>query len=711
MPETFWVGTWLVEPLRGRLRSDRGHVRIEPRVMSLLVRLSQTPSQAVSREELIADVWAGAFVTDEVLSSAVRKLRKALGDDVKAPDYIQTLPGFGYRLVAMVERSRQAPEPRPWRPLLRLRWILPIVLVMASVVVFAVSIRVPGSAASVVTRSPATSLPGLEKDPALSPDGRLLAFTWDGGNEAALPQLLSVVDGENEPRRLTMGAGDVQLPRWSPDATSIAFIQHVDPVHGGPISVATEIPGAAHAIYVAPLLGGTPRLVGKTGFSGSHALDWSPDGKSLVLVDRQDPGGPDSLFLLSVEDGSRRQITFPPTPRDEDGQAAFSPDGRKLAFIRAKSPYGRHGDVFVLNFDAADSKPKPAATGLDASDLEWGSDGRSLAVVSRNEGGSLWHVDVETEGRSKSPYGAGSHQLSLSADGRRVAYGQRSSSFAIWRASGPQSIARTPPVEFIRSTHVDTEPEYSPNGRRIAFQSSRTGESRLFVADADGNNAMRLTSFRTDGVPRWSHGGAHLLFEGYKDPNQADIFSAATDGGALRQLTSTPSNEVDPIVSSDGSRIYFASDRSGSMEVWSMSPDGSNPRRLTSTGGRAPQPSHDGSLVYYAKASTSELRSTIWCVRSDGGEPWQVLRRRPHFKEWALWENNLVFVEQMEEGGPRIKLIILDTGAIRVLEELGPDARTSVGLSVSSDGEWLLFTRTFTGGDIILLDGSAGPVI
>ena len=78
--------------------------------MSVLVRLAGSPSQVVSREDLLADVWEGVFVSDEVLSTAIRKLRSALGDDAKAPTFIQTVPGVGYRLIARVSGAEVSSE-------------------------------------------------------------------------------------------------------------------------------------------------------------------------------------------------------------------------------------------------------------------------------------------------------------------------------------------------------------------------------------------------------------------------------------------------------------------------------------------------------------------------------------------------------------------------------------------------------------------------
>ena len=117
METPFRLGEWLVEPRRDQVIGADQRIKIEPRAMRLLICLSEHPGEVVTREQLLEEVWQGAFVSDEVLTSAVRKLRKALGDDAHAPRFIQTLPGEGYRLNAPVSRitTKEAPRKKPAR--------------------------------------------------------------------------------------------------------------------------------------------------------------------------------------------------------------------------------------------------------------------------------------------------------------------------------------------------------------------------------------------------------------------------------------------------------------------------------------------------------------------------------------------------------------------------------------------------------------------
>jgi DNA-binding winged helix-turn-helix (wHTH) protein/tetratricopeptide (TPR) repeat protein len=107
-PNHFVVGEWIVVPSRNLLVRSDEQVRVEPRVMDVLVHLAQRADQLVSKEDLIEHVWGGRYVTDDVLTVTIYSLRKTLGDDARRPRYIETVSRRGYRLIAPVQSV--APE-------------------------------------------------------------------------------------------------------------------------------------------------------------------------------------------------------------------------------------------------------------------------------------------------------------------------------------------------------------------------------------------------------------------------------------------------------------------------------------------------------------------------------------------------------------------------------------------------------------------------
>ncbi len=180
MESSFRLREWLVEPLENRL--VRGEVRhkLDPKSCRWLLYLAERPNEVAVKEEILASVWEGTFVADEVLTNAVWELRKAVGDDAKDPRYIQTVPRKGYRLIAPVHRGDDAPASRKPRRAAK-GWIAIAGLAIAAAASWYVARNESPAPPPRIT--PLTTYPGQEWWPALSPDGGRVAFVLRTGQE------------------------------------------------------------------------------------------------------------------------------------------------------------------------------------------------------------------------------------------------------------------------------------------------------------------------------------------------------------------------------------------------------------------------------------------------------------------------------------------------------------------------------------------------
>lgn len=186
-----------------------------------------------------------------------------------------------------------------------------------------------------------TSYAGAELFPALSPDGRSIAFTWTGLKDGQIDLYARPVDAE-PPIRLTNDPALECYPAWSPDGTQIAFL-HCDGNMGG---IRTEA-----EVYVVRASGGPKRKVGKVllkAHDNVNSLAWI-DGKHLVVRNRRLPQEQIGLFSLNIETGQMRQLTSPPLNYD-DASPAVSHDGRMLAFVRQTTT--QRGDILVQDLPA-----------------------------------------------------------------------------------------------------------------------------------------------------------------------------------------------------------------------------------------------------------------------------------------------------------------------------------------------------------------------
>jgi Tol biopolymer transport system component len=271
----------------------------------------------------------------------------------------------------------------------------------------------------------------------------------------------------------------------------------------------------------------------------------------------------DGLRLLSVETGELRDLIDGHNRRVVGWYPALAPDGRMLAFAR---PSGQAVSGLYLLDCSNDGRPwgDPRRVSLidgDVSGLTWTADGRALLYSSgRLSGGSGLS---KTIGRVSATPGARPGQLSLGEDATsptvaraaaRLAFVRNTLDVNIWRTTLSERASRViAPSQFVSSTRSDWNPQYSPDGRRVAFESTRTGESAIWVAGADGTNVEQIFS-RTgkhSGTPRWAPDSRRLAFDSTAEGN-FDIYAIELGGARPLRLTTNAADDAMPSWSPDG---------------------------------------------------------------------------------------------------------------------------------------------------------------
>jgi uncharacterized protein YjdB len=163
-----------------------------------------------------------------------------------------------------------------------------------------------------------------------------------------------------------------------------------------------------------------------------------------------------------------------------------------------------------------------------------------------------------------------------------------------------------------------TDAAFSPDGSRIAFVSTRDGNPEIYLMDADGTNAVRITNDpQADARPVFTADGAGLLFESQRS-GKSQIYSMALDGGNVQALTSD-SASMTPTMSPDGRVVAYSSVRNRSYDIWLMSPDGSNQRAFTTSPDQNETEPHflrDGSLAYLVERR-EDNRTVRQVVKAD----------------------------------------------------------------------------------------------
>jgi eukaryotic-like serine/threonine-protein kinase len=547
----------------------------------------------------------------------------------------------------------------------------------------------PTSATVRVT--PLTSSPYTERNPALSPDGRHVAFVWMGERGDNFDIYVKITDA-GTPLRLTTSPEREMCPAWSPDGRFIAFLRAT---------------GENKGFYIVPALGGAERKIADAfgwnqGGVMPQAIDWSPDGKTLAVVDKTSEDEPWSIFLLSIETGEKRKLTAPLAYMFGDVFATFSPDGQTIAFVRGS---GQTGNIFLVPVSGGDPVQITSEAVLNPRGLDWTSDAERLVFSSEIAGRSILWTIPATGGTPAPVAGAGENvwELSASLQGDRLVYSQGSIDTNLWRieiptrAGGGRASANAP-TRFISSTRIEESPQFSPDGQRIVFASNRSGSSEIWVCDSEGQNPAQLTNFGANsastGNPRWSPDGRFIAFDA-RVGGSADIYIISADGGSPRRLTTDRTEEIVPSWSRDGRFVYYASNRGGRREVWKMPASGGESVQVTREGGDFPFESMDGRVLYYTKGRSS-FSSNLWSVSTEGGAETQVFDHRVG-RSWAVVERGIYFFAYPQDGALPYTLEFFDfnTRQTTRLTTLEGQARAAAifGITVSPNERWIVYAQ------------------
>jgi Tol biopolymer transport system component/DNA-binding winged helix-turn-helix (wHTH) protein len=674
----------------GELRKHGRRLRVQEQPLRILSMLLERPGELVTREELRLSLWpADTFVDfDHGLNSAVARLRESLNDSAEAPRFVETVPRKGYRFIGevrqtdpasslapmmMVEAPTQGSRPpthRTWGALGSIFFILLLVVLRTH--------GFPSKKPQPLLRPPElvplAGLAGYEVGPAFSPDGNQVAFTEINGRQNS-GIYTSLVGGEGS-LRLSSNPADC-CAAWSPDSREIAFLRRHDDQQD---------------IYVVPAIGGAERRLYSTSRTAYPALAWSPDGQFLAFSQGSPGNLSTAITLLSLVDSSIRTLTSPPDAY-LDRNPAFSDDGAQLAFIRG-TVAGVANDVYVVPVSGGNPR-RVTFDNRPLAGLTWATACGDLIYASiRGSSAALWRVPA-TGGIASLVSDAGlmAYSPSVSRSGNELAFQQAVGKDNIWRLNvrdgqrvpGNATIAVAAKGRKLR-------PSFSPDGKKIAFESDRLGSMEIWTCDSRGINCAQITSLHgTAGTARWSPDGKMIAFE-YHPGEHADVYLVDVAGGVPRRIPTLPgADNLAPSWSRDGRWLYFSSKRgSEPFQLWKVPVTGGAPVQITQNGGISGAESEDGRYLYFSKYETTG----IWRMPLSGGAETRVLAE-PDGTEWFNWglaHNGIYFLNADSEPKTTVDFFDIASGKTRHLFAL--DKPWGWGLAVSPDSRSVLFVQS-----------------
>ncbi len=654
MRGAFRIGQWLIQPHRNQIAKSGHEIHLEPRVMQVLVFLAEHPGDVISREKILESVWSDTYVSDEVLTTAIRDLRRALGDDPKDPHFIKTFPKKGYQLLTPVSFEEQdetelgaptgaravAPHsPTSWRR--RVKGGLGVALVFA--VGFAMGVaylkrRYPISTAGQLTRfamalpQDCRLMPGDRHGAvAISPEGTRIVYRASCGDNP--PQLFVREMGELEATPIPETT-DGHSPFFSPDGKWVAFfsdkkLKKISLPGGAVITLcdasltrgATWAPddtillnsGDGTGLWRVSAEGGMPEALTLPGITSAKIARSHGPG---YLRPHMLPGGMAMLYTIF-------NVKSDKTPHEARIAAySFETNEQNILVAGGNNPryapsghlvYECPGALQALPFELSRLEVRePVVRVLEglrtyensaAPQFDFSSSGTLVYVPGGREPGRTL-VWVDRDGVAE-PIGGEERaftELRFSPDGRRIAVSIGGARLDIWTYDLPRGVLT--PITHRGDNYT---PTWTPDGERIVFTSNRTGIGyfQIFSIAADGSGNLEQLLESDSNQQPWSISpdGRTLAFQELQ-ASGFDLWTLPLEGDRQPQVfLATEFDERHPTFSPDGRAIAYTSNESGREEIYVRPyPRKRGKWKISRNGGTDPLWAPDGRQIYYRQA-------------------------------------------------------------------------------------------------------------
>jgi Tol biopolymer transport system component/DNA-binding winged helix-turn-helix (wHTH) protein len=681
LPRLIRFGNVEADLVAGELRKDGSPEKtlLQDQPLAILRALVARPGEMVSRDELVQLLWNGNTNVDfdPSLNKAVNRLRESLGESAETPRYIETLSRRGYRFIGKIEVLPNSPggaKPRG------ARWKSAVWIVAGAacllVTRFVYQELRPRLERPPLTVVPFTAYPGRELCPAFSPDGSRIAFSWDGdpaSGRKGFDLYVKAIRSESLLRLTHNASSNFICPAWSPDGTQIAFIRRA---------------AADGGLFVVPALGGPERRILNAAVTHSW-ISWDSSGKFIAFADSLPRNDHSRVMLLSVETLETRQVSHPGECID-GWLPAFSHSGEELAYVCSLNPNNGESGIYIVS---SPSGPPTLVTRLRTglswpTAIAWKADDKKL-IISRTRFGTdfeLDEVDLADGSLQTLPFGQDAVELTISPKADKLAFVLAPfRRIDIWRKDllHPEAAA----VNLVPSTRGQDIPQYSPDGKHIAFTSDRGGPWEIWMSDADGGNLVKLSDANSADATytRWSPDSQKIVFDS-RHSGHPELYVIDISERLPRKLVSNLPDMAKSNWSHDGKWIYFQSNG----KVFRCPATGGDAVLLSAKPGYFPWEAYDGKTLYLVDQPFGPSSIRMMSLQTPGVE--SVLPGMPTVSdasEWTVVHQGIYFVPA--DAPKSLRYFDFATRKVRPVFEVSKFFDDT--LSVSPDGHWILYTQ------------------
>jgi eukaryotic-like serine/threonine-protein kinase len=564
-PAKYRFGAFELDRGTAELRKRGIRIKLQEQPYRILCLLLDSPGEVITRDNLSAVLWPeDTFVEFErSLNAAMAKLRQALGDSAENPRYIETVARRGYRFIAPVAAiafSEPAADIGPQRPALaepdrelvehgpipqpsaperhKKRWAVGAAVAIV-IVATAVAVTFLRHSNAIITPevTRVTFDSGLTTDPAVSPDGKLLAYASDRGGSGRLHIWVQQLMPGGQAMQLTRGDAEDHQPAFSPDGSTLVFRSERD---GG-------------GIYVIPAIGGDARLVAKAG----RDPRFSPDGRWIAYWAGVNMGAPfvanaGTVYLVPSTGGTPQTLR---SDLMEAGAPVWSQDGTRLIVYGTKIELipSISDDWWVVPVQGGSAMPTGAFPYLrkqgfavgwrDAPRVATWNGDELLFSARVGDSINLWKIHIAgsdsrvTGAPQRLTSGTGLDVYpSLTANGRLV-FASLTNSLNVWTlpmdSNGGKVAGQLQRVTETIGPHQNAS--LSADGKLLAYSSVRYGHPRVWIKDLKSGKESPLTnSSASERAPQLSREGSAVAY--LSGDQKANGFVVPVRGGVADQF-------------------------------------------------------------------------------------------------------------------------------------------------------------------------------
>lgn len=598
------LGKWTIHSEINTISQKNERIQLEPLTMKMLVFMTDRLGKVVTRHDLMEHLWGSTVVSNDSLNRIASQLRKVFLEDEDT--LVETIRGVGYRLSNSIvtQESDRGIHKADYRKV-----VAGIFLVIVASVIIYRTVELDQKISAISPElNDYTQLPGFLLNPNMSPDDKILAFSWNGG-EGTQFNIYMMEEGSPTPVKFSDNGFDLG-PEWSPEGDFIAFnsLNFMD---------------QSSTLQIKSLIGNTTRRVENIGtLNGISPIDWSPDGEKIVISSAPKGARRSQLHLINTENLALTPLT---EKRGEvsDVMPRFSPDNKKVLFVRTDGKFNdlspnqdRTNDVILV--DLATARESPLLEDLpNLFGIEW-LDEKTIIYSTRHNHRSAVNSYSLNSKKHKVIFSSPNIRLQgldlFNKSRQLVIEAQRfNNNIEVIGLTDTSAYTKKQVVEF---TSSDFYPALNSKGQ-LAYISDYSGLEQLWLIDEPGAAPKQLTYFEEANNisnPQWSPEGDQIIFSIRAHIGKIGIGKIDVNGTNYETLRKGNANYGSPTWSADQTSVYFYSDSLEVLRQYKMDLESRQTMQVAEGSAVMARETENG--LYYVKFD----EAGIWFKGKDGQE-------------------------------------------------------------------------------------------